>query len=100
MGLFICAKCECVENTALGWYWSCKQSKDMIILPDELQQYHGKPLCSECLPEVEFIDHSGKTGIGKWHDRFSKQHFKDFLASDEGKYYKREGDYYLKYINP
>ncbi len=46
MSLFICAKCKCVENTALSSYWW--GDKD-------------KPLCSEC---GEFK---------KWHGRFEKE---------------------------
>ena len=44
MGLFVCSKCEAVENTALGTYWS----------------QHTNPLCSEC-------------GKGKWHGQFPKE---------------------------
>ena len=43
MPLFLCTKCGCLENTALGDYW-CKE----------------KPLCSEC-------------GFGKWHGEFKKR---------------------------
>jgi len=98
MGLFICAKCNCVENTALGWYWSSHKSKEMIVLPKELEQYHGKPLCSECLPVVPFIDGSGKTGIGKWHGKFPKEDYEDFRKTEEGKHYQRQG-YYLRYFD-
>ncbi len=47
MPLFACSKCNAVENTALGEYWS--RIKD--------------PLCSEC---------SSLCG-GKWHGRFPKE---------------------------
>jgi len=97
MGLFVCSKCNCVENTALGWYWSAHRSKEMIILPPDLEKYHGKPLCSECLPEVPFVDNSGFTGIGKWHNRFPKQHVDDFLK--ENRNYELEGNGYLRYKN-
>jgi len=47
MPLFICEKCECIENTALcGYWWRGK----------------GKALCSECDPK-----------IGKWHNIFPKR---------------------------
>ena len=45
MPLFVCQKCKCIENSALGSYWGQK-----------------KKLCSEC-----------KTG--KWHGRFKKEKF-------------------------
>jgi hypothetical protein len=64
MPLFICDKCHCIENTALGRYWS----KD---LPSASEK--GKALCSEC-------------SKGKWHSRFPKEKFdknkhntKDFI---------------------
>lgn len=44
MGLFICSKCEAVDNTALGAYW------------DRWKE----PLCSEC-------------ETGAWHDQFPKE---------------------------
>lgn len=90
MGLFICSKCECVENTALGWYWSCHYEPSIIILPDELKQYEGEPLCSECLPVVDYSDYSGKTGTGKWHKKFPKQYYKEFLK--ENPEYKQYGN--------
>jgi len=97
MGLFICAKCNCIENTALGWYWSSDESKEMIILPPELEQYHGKPLCSECLPNVPFVDRSGFTGKGKWHNKWPKINYNEWKDTDESRHYKRDG-YTLNYI--
>ena len=47
MPLFICKKCGCIENTALGKYWGEKEG-----------------LCSEC-------------GWGKWHGAFPKKKFDD-----------------------
>lgn len=99
MGLFICSKCQCVENTALGWWWS----KDSIrlILPDDMKQYEmGKGLCSECLPAfARFEDGSRDVDFtGKWHNKFPKQHINDFMKSEGGKHYKRYGDK-LEYIN-
>jgi hypothetical protein len=45
MPLFICEKCQTIENTALGHYWGEKEK-----------------LCSEC-------------AFGKWHGRFPKEKF-------------------------
>lgn len=47
MPLFICTKCNAIENTALGQYWPTV-GKD------------SPALCSECL-------------TGKWHGRFPKE---------------------------
>lgn len=48
MPLFKCSQCGCVENTALGKYWS-------RVCLDKLP-----PLCSEC-------------ATGKWHGKFPKR---------------------------
>lgn len=65
MPLFICAKCGCVENTALCTYWFRKNLK----YTGDLAQYQDKPLCSEC---GMTLDH--KTMIpGRWHNRFPKR---------------------------
>jgi len=101
MGLFICAKCNCIENTALGHYWST--SVVTLKLPDDMKEYEkGKPLCSECIPaDASFSDGSGKgkIGNGKWHNKFPKQDAQEFLATKEGQHYKRHGEYGLIYIN-
>ena len=71
MPCFICAKCGCIENTALGHYWG--RSRVFFIkdsLPEELI---GKPLCSECVPLL-YSDGS-KAGTGEWHNRFPKEHW-------------------------
>lgn len=72
MGLFKCAKCGCVENTALGFYWLRNDSKmiESLDWSNVGEEYKGKPLCSECAPE-KYLD--GKdTGWGKWHEKFEK----------------------------
>lgn len=48
MSLFVCDGCGCVENTALGKYWTRKIDGD------------GRALCSEC-------------DQGQWHGRFTKK---------------------------
>ena len=30
MPLFVCSKCECIENTALGEYWMIKNHKEYL----------------------------------------------------------------------
>ena len=55
MPSFRCAKCGCIENTALSNFW------------------HGVALCSECDPE-----------IGKWHGRFEKHSADGLLLGEDG----------------
>ena len=78
MGLFVCAKCKCVENTALGWWWSKDSIK--LILPNDMKEYEiGKGLCSECLPKsATFFDGSKLGAKGKWHGKFPKEHVRDY----------------------
>lgn len=44
MGLFICEKCFCVENTSSGRFWT----KDMEDMWDD--DNAGQALCSDCMP--------------------------------------------------
>lgn len=92
MGLFVCAKCNCIENTALGWWWSRNSLK--LTLPVEMKEFEtGKGLCSECLPKgAKFSDGSDAGGTGEWHYKFPKQTVEDFMNSESGKHYKRRGD--------
>ena len=74
MPLYKCAKCGCVENTALGLYWT----REIMIKDYDwtgLEEYRGKPLCSECAP-AKYIDGT-PTSFGKWHNRFPKEPFDD-----------------------
>ena len=52
MSIYICEKCGCIENTALGDYWN------NII-------NHEPKICSEC-------------STGKWHNRFDKKHWTEY----------------------
>ncbi len=52
MSSYICEKCGCIENTALGGYWSNLAKKEPIK-------------CSEC-------------NTGKWHDMFEKKHWSEY----------------------
>ena len=61
MPLFVCSKCNCIENTALcGYWWRSKEwdDDDNVIKEDP-------KLCSECDPQF-------KRG---WHNLFPKQKF-------------------------
>jgi hypothetical protein len=72
MGLFVCAKCECVENTALGHWWS-KHRIDDFQWDESNEKYKGLGLCSECKP-LKFSDGTDY-GRGKWHGKFEKEHY-------------------------
>ena len=69
MPLFICAKCGCVENTALSTYWFRK----MLKYTDGLEEYQDKPLCSECGAVLYDGNGCGKMVPGRWHNRFPKK---------------------------
>jgi hypothetical protein len=76
MGLFRCEECGCVENTALGLWWS---RNDASIWP---AGHVCRALCSECAPSV-FSD--GKpSGYGVWHGRFAKRSADGMLIDDQG----------------
>jgi hypothetical protein len=77
MSLFVCAKCECIENTALGHYWMKSRVEQFKWTPEN-EQFKGYPLCSECEP-IYFIDGS-KNGKGKWHGRFPKEHWSKYYT--------------------
>ena len=73
MSLFICAKCGCIENTAISSYWSITSVKHRNIkYHGDLQSYAGKPLCSECA-KITF-DRKGRVVMmpGQWHGKFPK----------------------------
>jgi len=57
MSLFVCEKCNAIENTALGKFWA-----------------EDEKLCSEC-------------GFGKWHGRFEKEKFDEKKWEHYDKYF-------------
>jgi len=71
MPLFICEKCGCVENTALGHYWG----KDAKCI--EGTEW-DKALCSECAPD-KFLGGTNYNKGGKWHGRFKKMSLQEYL---------------------
>lgn len=71
MPLFICAKCGCIEYTALSTFWYRKDLKYC----DELKEYQAKPLCSEC-----GMAENGRMVPGRWHNQFPKE-----LATEKDK---------------
>lgn len=73
MSLFVCKKCGCIENTALGHYWT-RNRIELFTWPPELEAYKGEPLCSECAPP-NFADGAINPYAGKWHGKFNKDHW-------------------------
>lgn len=68
MSLYQCEKCGCIENTALGFYWSRHDE----AFRERLGEDFGKALCSECMPCIG--NGIFKEG-GKWHGKFEKEIF-------------------------
>lgn len=66
MPLFVCDTCDCVENTALGSFWSKHKHMRFFGIAD------GTALCSECAPDT-YLDGSKNSKGGKWHNRFIKK---------------------------
>ena len=66
MSLFVCDKCGCVDNTALGHYWT----KDYPDMWDD--DVVGLALCSECAP-LYFKGGERTRFNGKWHNQFPKK---------------------------
>ena len=52
MSVYICEKCGCIENTALGGYWGNLMDKTPVV-------------CSEC-------------DSGRWHGEFPKEHWSKY----------------------
>lgn len=75
MSLFVCDKCGCIENTALGWYWGAFM-KDLTT-----KETYGKVFCSECAP-LEFPDGEKTRFDGKWHGKFPKRYVKDLTQKE------------------
>lgn len=58
MALFICDKCDCIENTSSGYYWT--RGLGRFNEPENSQA-----LCSACAPAVD--KNGKKTRWGSWH---------------------------------
>ena len=69
MPLFRCDVCNCVENTALGFYWGASNRSMRDCWEDK--SLDGKRLCSECSPAT-YKDGSPNRGGGAWHGQFPK----------------------------
>ena len=60
MPLFACAKCNCVEDTALSHYWSARLRQKSTF-------------CSACDPT-----------LGKWHDEFPRESAEGWVKDRNG----------------
>lgn len=67
MSMFVCDKCNTLENTALGHYWG----RNSNYFGEELK---GLALCSECTPKF-YNDGSPCRKGGKWHGKFPKRQY-------------------------
>ena len=100
MPLFKCSLCNCVENTALGFYWGATMSSMNDCWKDK--NLNGKPLCSECSPAT-YNDGSPNRGGGIWHGRFPKEDADKagYIEGKDGFLYKAEelapGGYFEQY---
>lgn len=74
MGLFICKKCGCIENTAVSSYWTVMNNIFPIEYDESLIEYKNEPLCSEC-GKLVFDENGNNPRMipGKWHGRFPKK---------------------------
>lgn len=71
MGLFVCDKCDVIENTALGLYWGGSNHNRWFGIPDH------SALCSACMPTHFVSGTVHRDGKGKWHNRFKRRLFSD-----------------------
>lgn len=58
MSTFICDKCGAIDNTAISGYWNRCRLKHEGKLNDGYSEF----LCSKC-------------NLGKWHDKFPREHW-------------------------
>lgn len=72
MPLYVCSKCEAVDNTGLTNYWVAEMDAHEAGTKFE-------PLCSEC-------------ETGEWHGRFTKQHVGDTDYVQDGKFLKHKSE--------
>lgn len=79
MGCFVCKKCNCIDNTALGHYW-CRRIVDNYNWQD-LEEYKGEALCMECAPK--YFSDGTKTGFGNWHNLFDRINFDNLTEKEK-----------------
>ena len=82
MGRFLCDKCGCIENTALGFCWLA-DAEDNDYWEDK--NLNGLYLCSACMPS-KYSDGSNNARGGKWHGLFERKTPEE-LGLTEDKYY-------------
>lgn len=68
MSLYQCENCGCMENTALGLYWS--RNRENLFDWTSIEDRAGKALCSACGPKQ--FRNGSETEFGKWHGQFER----------------------------
>jgi hypothetical protein len=68
MPLFVCEKCNAIDNTALGSYWGAESNYDKW----EDESLNGLALCCECTP-LRYSDGTLTHVGGEWHGKFPKE---------------------------
>ena len=84
MGLFKCAKCGCVDNTALG-HFHCRTMVDQYDWTG-LEEFKGKALCYEC-QSTYFSDGTISKKKEGWHNRFPKRHISEYTEEQQKEIY-------------
>lgn len=75
MPVFICSKCNMMDNTALSGYWA------MQYLSGDDEEF--KPLCSLCNPDIR-----------RWHGEFERgPKPDDHVIGPDGFVYHKDDDY-------
>lgn len=78
--LYVCAKCGCIENTALGLYWA-KSRPELFIWDESNIEFRGKALCSECAPKI--YSNNKPTELGTWHNKWPKIHWREYFKDQK-----------------
>ena len=74
MSIFVCAKCGCIDNTAVSDYWALMNLSKDYKYDRSLEKYRGKPLCSKCAKVI--FDETGNNPQvipGEWHGKFPRR---------------------------
>lgn len=70
MSRFKCSKCGAIDDASLTDYWLIKWSPNLYNWKG-LEDYYGKPLCSQCGPSK--LASGASSGLGKWHNKFPRE---------------------------
>lgn len=76
MSLFVCDKCDTIENTALGLYWRGHRHEAWFGIPNH------SALCSACMPTHFLNGAVHREGTGEWHGQFKRETYADRPDTD------------------